>query len=46
MRPKKIVKQFVESFNNADIDALADLYSQDAVNHQEEFSSDIPPMRK
>ena len=34
MRPKKIVQIWVEAFNNADPDALADLYSKDAVNHQ------------
>ncbi len=34
MRPKEVVQSFVEAFNNADIDALVDLYSDNAVNHQ------------
>lgn len=33
-RPKEILLKFVEAFNNADADALADLYSEHAVNHQ------------
>lgn len=34
MRPKEVVEQFVQAFNNADPDSLAALYSADAVNHQ------------
>jgi len=34
MTPKDIVKQFVERFNAADADALAELYDDHAVNHQ------------
>ena len=34
MRPKEVVQQFVQAFNHADEDALADLYSMDAINHQ------------
>lgn len=34
MRPKKVVKQFVNHFNNADSNALANLYHEDAINHQ------------
>ena len=34
MSPKEILNKFVEAFNKADIDALANLYSEDAVNHQ------------
>jgi limonene-1,2-epoxide hydrolase len=34
MRPRDIVSAFVEAFNRADADALAGLYSEDAVNHQ------------
>jgi len=34
MKPKEVLQQFVHAFNNADADALADLYSEDAVNHQ------------
>ncbi|SIO96893.1 nuclear transport factor 2 family protein [Vibrio spartinae] len=34
MRPKEILTKFVEAFNKADIDTLANLYSEDAINHQ------------
>jgi len=34
MRPKEVVQKFVEAFNNADVDALARLYSDNAINHQ------------
>jgi len=34
MSPKDIVKQFVERFNAANADALAELYDDNAVNHQ------------
>ena len=34
MRPKELVNRFVEAFNNRDADALAELYAEDAVNHQ------------
>ena len=34
MIPKEVLQKFVEAFNNADVEALADLYSQDAINHQ------------
>ena len=34
MRPKDVLNKFVEAFNKADVDALADLYSEDAINHQ------------
>ena len=34
MRPKEIVKAWVEAFNRADIDALTSFYHEDAVNHQ------------
>lgn len=34
MRPKEVVRAFVEAFNRADTDALAALYVEDAVNHQ------------
>jgi limonene-1,2-epoxide hydrolase len=34
MRPKELVRTWVEAFNRADVDALADLYSDDAINHQ------------
>jgi len=32
--PKEVVQAWVDAFNRADIEALADLYSEDAVNHQ------------
>ena len=34
MRPKEIIKQWVELFNQCDTNALADLYHEDAINHQ------------
>ena len=32
--PRQVVDAWVEAFNNADPDALASLYAEDAVNHQ------------
>ncbi|MGZ8868707.1 MAG: nuclear transport factor 2 family protein [Thermoanaerobaculia bacterium] len=34
MRPKGLVLQWVEAFNRRDVDALAALYTDDAINHQ------------
>lgn len=34
MRPKELVKSWVEAFNRADADALAAFYAEDAINHQ------------
>ncbi len=34
MQPRKLVWLWVEAFNRADVDALAELYAADAVNHQ------------
>ena len=34
MRPKDVLQKFVEAFNNADADGLAQLYSDNAINHQ------------
>jgi Ketosteroid isomerase homolog len=34
MRPKEVVRQFVERFNAADAEGLAALYAENAVNHQ------------
>jgi len=34
MRPKELVQSWVEAFNRADAGALADFYSDDAINHQ------------
>lgn len=34
MRPKEIIQKWVEAFNAINIDALTDLYAENAVNHQ------------
>ncbi len=34
MRPKELVEKWVELFNRADSDKLAELYHDNAVNHQ------------
>jgi limonene-1,2-epoxide hydrolase len=34
MRPKELVEAWVKAFNRADADSLAELYTEDAVNHQ------------
>ncbi len=34
MTPKQIVAKWVEAFNNKDVEALADFYDDNAVNHQ------------
>ena len=34
MTPKEIVKLWITAFNKADANALAELYSVDAINHQ------------
>ena len=34
MRPREIVKAWVEAFNRADVEALTDFYREDAINHQ------------
>ena len=34
MRPKDVVRAWVEAFNAADVDRLAALYAPSAVNHQ------------
>jgi ketosteroid isomerase-like protein len=34
MKPKDILLQWVEVFNNADTDEIADLYDDNATNHQ------------
>lgn len=34
MQPRELVRAWVEAFNRADVDALADFYSEDAINHQ------------
>jgi len=34
MLPKQVVQQWLELFNKADVDGLAELYHEDAINHQ------------
>jgi limonene-1,2-epoxide hydrolase len=34
MTPRELIRQWVEAFNRADPEALADFYHEDAVNHQ------------
>jgi limonene-1,2-epoxide hydrolase len=34
MKPRDVVKAWVEAFNRADVDAISQLYAEDAVNHQ------------
>jgi hypothetical protein len=34
MQPRELVLTWVDAFNRADADALADLYAEDAINHQ------------
>lgn len=34
MEPRDVVRAFVEAFNRSDVDALASLYEEEAINHQ------------
>jgi len=34
MNPKKTIEMWVEAFNRGDAESIADLYSEDAINHQ------------
>jgi hypothetical protein len=34
MTPKDLIKKWVELFNHANVEGLAELYHEDAVNHQ------------
>ncbi len=34
MRPSELVRQWVDAFNRGDVERLAALYHEDAVNHQ------------
>ena len=34
MNPRQVVETWVEAFNRADVDALAAMYAEDAINHQ------------
>jgi len=36
-QPKEVVRAWVDAFNRADVDGLAALYADDAVNHQVMF---------
>jgi limonene-1,2-epoxide hydrolase len=33
-KPKEVVRAWVDAFNRADVEALAELYAEDAINHQ------------
>jgi hypothetical protein len=33
-KPKELIKAWVNAFNQADVEALADMYSVNAINHQ------------
>ncbi len=37
MSPRQVVETWVEAFNRADVEALAALYAEDAINHQVVF---------
>lgn len=34
LAPREVVRRWVEAFNREDVDALASMYAEDAVNHQ------------
>lgn len=34
MTPKEVLEQWIKAFNAADVDALAELYNENAINHQ------------
>lgn len=34
MKPKEVVKRWVDAFNAADVEAVVGLYAENAVNHQ------------
>lgn len=34
MSPKTLIRQWVDTFNRIDIDGLANMYHEDAINHQ------------
>jgi len=34
MKPRQLVFAWVEAFNRADVEALSDFYTEDAINHQ------------
>jgi ketosteroid isomerase-like protein len=39
MTPKEILQEWIDCFNAADAVALANLYAQDAINHQVAYKS-------
>ncbi len=41
MTPMRLVREWIERFNRADIDGLAELYADDAVNDQVVFSQPL-----
>jgi len=43
MRPKDVVKAWVEAFNRADVDALTSFYREGAINYQVAEQSDRVP---
>lgn len=34
MKPKELIRAWIDAFNKADVEALASFYHEDAVNHQ------------
>ncbi|VYU09170.1 SnoaL-like domain protein [Klebsiella oxytoca] len=34
MKPKEVLCQWVDAFNNADIETISELYDDNAINHQ------------
>lgn len=34
MKPREVVQNWVNAFNNADVETLASFYHEDAINHQ------------
>ncbi|HMK27360.1 MAG TPA: nuclear transport factor 2 family protein [Chitinophagaceae bacterium] len=34
MKPKEVVQKWINAFNNADVEAIADFYAENAINHQ------------
>ena len=34
MKPKEILKKWIECFNASDVEGIVALYAEDAVNHQ------------
>lgn len=34
MKPKEVLHKWIEYFNNYDVEAISELYSDDAINHQ------------